>query len=102
MITDRVGDEVVFSFRLLVEPKFKEIVENKLAFKLGTLLSENKYAVEPAAGDGLGKFIASLPERKIGQGQVAYDNFLDVLKKMSDVVVDMVEKDFLYQTKELT
>ncbi len=66
------------------------------------LLPENKYAVEPAAGDGLGKYIASLPERRIREGQAAYDNFVDVLKKMSDVVVDMVENDFLLQTKELT
>lgn len=93
LITDRIGEEIVFSFRALVEPKLKEIVEKKLALKLGTLLPADKYAVEPSAGIGLGKYIASLPERKIGQEHLAYDNFLDVLKKMSALVVDMVEND---------
>ena len=31
LVRDRVGDEVVVSFRVMVETKFKEIVKNKLA-----------------------------------------------------------------------
>ena len=49
-----------------------------------------------AAGAGLGKYIASLPERRTGKGQATYDNFVDFLKKMSDVAVDMVENDFFF------
>jgi hypothetical protein len=40
LLRDRVEDEVVVSFRVMVEPKFKEIVKTKLAYKLGTLLSK--------------------------------------------------------------
>ena len=45
LVRDRVEDEVVFSFRVMVEPKFKEIVKSKLAYKLSTLLSEDKYVL---------------------------------------------------------
>jgi hypothetical protein len=54
LIRDRVEDEVVFSFRVMVEPKFKETVKTKLAYKLGTLLSKDKYVIDPAAGNSLG------------------------------------------------
>jgi len=50
LIRDRIEDVVVFSFRVMVEPKFKEIVKSKLSFKLGTLLSKDKYAIDPTAG----------------------------------------------------
>jgi hypothetical protein len=43
LVRDRVEDEVVFSFRVMVEPKFKEMVKTHLSCKLGTLLSEDKY-----------------------------------------------------------
>ena len=45
MIRDRVDDEVAFSFRVMVDPKFKETVKSKLAYKLGTLLPKDKHAV---------------------------------------------------------
>ena len=34
LVRDRVEGEVVFSFRVMVEPKFKEIVKTNLAYKL--------------------------------------------------------------------
>ena len=51
LIRDRVEDEVVLSFRVMVEPKFKEIVKTKLSYKLSTLLSEDKYVIDPDAGN---------------------------------------------------
>ncbi len=53
LVRDRVEGEVVFSFRAMVDPKFKEAVKSKLASKLGTLLSEDKYAIDPSAGSSL-------------------------------------------------
>lgn len=35
LVRDRVEDEIVFSFRVMVEPKFKEIIKSKLSCKLG-------------------------------------------------------------------
>ena len=45
LIRDSVEDEVVFSFRVMVELKFKEIVKSNLAYKLGTLLSEKNMSL---------------------------------------------------------
>jgi hypothetical protein len=64
LVTDRVGDEIIFSFRIMVEHKFKETVKTNLSCKLGTLLSENKYAIDPAEGSSLEKYVAWLPDKK--------------------------------------
>jgi hypothetical protein len=37
----------------MVEPKFKEIVKTKIAYKLGTLLSKDKYEIDPTAENSL-------------------------------------------------
>ena len=95
LVRDRIEDEVVFSFRVMVEPKFKEIVKSKLAYKLGTLLSEDKYVIDPAAGNRLEQYVAWLPEKRIADcGQTRFNLYVDLLKKMSDIVIDMIEKDY--------
>ena len=95
LIRDRVEDEVVFSFRVMVEPKFKEMVKTKLAYKLGTLLSEDKYVIDPAAGNGLEQYVAWLPGKKIVDfGQSKFNQFIDLLKNMSAIVVQMIENDY--------
>ena len=95
LVRDRVEDEVVFSFRVMVEPKFKEIVKTKLAYKLGTLLSEDKYAIDPAAGNSLEQYVAWLPEKRIADfGQSKFNQFIDLLKNMSAIVVQMIENDY--------
>jgi len=95
LVRDRVEDEVVFSFRVMVEPKFKEMVKTKLAYKLGTLLSEDKYVIDPAAGNGLEHYVAWLPEKKIADfGQSKFNQFIDLLKNMSAIVVQMIENDY--------
>jgi len=38
LIRDRVGDEAVFSYRVSIEPKVKEVIRSKMAYKLGSLL----------------------------------------------------------------
>jgi len=95
LVRDRVEDEVVFSFRVMVEPKFKEMVKTKLAYKLGTLLSEDKYVIDPAAGNSLEQYVAWLPEKKIADfGQSKFNQFIDLLKNMSAIVVQMIENDY--------
>ncbi len=95
LVRDRVEDEVVFSFRVMVEPKFKEMVKTKLAYKLGTLLSKDKYVIDPAAGNGLEQYVAWLPEKKIADfGQSKFNQFIDLLKNMSAIVVQMIENDY--------
>ena len=95
LVRDRVGDEAVVSFRVMVEPKFKEMVKTKLAYKLGTLLSEDKYAIDPAAGNSLEQYVAWLPEKRIvDYGQSKFNQFIDVLQKLSAIVVQIIENDY--------
>jgi hypothetical protein len=95
LVRDRVEDEVVFSFRVMVEPKFKEIVKTNLSCKLGTLLSEDKYAVDPAAGTSLEQYVAWLPEKRIEDfGQSKFNRFIDLLKNLSALVVQLIENDY--------
>jgi hypothetical protein len=95
LVRDRVEDEVVFSFRVMVEPKFKETAKTKLAYKLGTLLSEDKYVIDPVAGNSLEQYVAWLPEKKIADfGQSKFNQFIDLLKNMSAIVVQMIENDY--------
>ncbi|MGA3058988.1 MAG: hypothetical protein ABSD92_01320 [Candidatus Bathyarchaeia archaeon] len=95
LVRDRVEDEVVFSFRVMVEPKFKEMVKTKLAYKLGTLLSEDKYVIDPATGNSLEQYVAWLPEKKIADfGQSKFNQFIDLLKNMSAIVVQIIENDY--------
>jgi hypothetical protein len=79
----------------MVEPKFKEAVKTKLAYKLGTLLPEDKYVIDPAAGNGLEQYVAWLPGKKIADfGQSKFNQFIDLLKNMSAIVVQMIENDY--------
>jgi hypothetical protein len=95
LVRDRVEDEVVFSFRVMVEPKFKEVIKTKLAYKLGTLLPEDKYAVDSPAGNILGQYVAWLPEKRIADfGQSKFNRFIDILKNMSALVVQLIENDY--------
>lgn len=95
LVRDRVEDEVVFSFRVMVEPKFKQIVKSKLAYKLGTLLSEDKYVIDPAAENSLQKYVAWLPEKRIvDYGQNKFNHFIDLLKNLSAIEVQMIENDY--------
>jgi hypothetical protein len=95
VIRDRVDDEVVFSFRVMVEPKFKEIVKTNLSCKLGSLLSENKYAVDPAVGNSFEQYVDWLPNKRIADcGQNKFNHFIDTLKNLSALVVQLIESDY--------
>jgi len=95
LVRDRVEDEVVFSFRVMVEPKFREIVKSKLAYKLGTLLPKDKYTIYLTAENSLGQYVAWLPEKRIVDfGQSKFNQFIDLLKNMSSVVVEMIENNY--------
>lgn len=95
LIRDRVEDEVVFSFRIMVEPKFKEIIKNKLSCKLSTLLSKDKYAIDPTAENSFEQYVAWQPEKRIAEyGQSKFNQFIDVLKDLSVIVIQLVDNDY--------
>ena len=81
---DRVDEEVVLSFRVMVEPKKKSLVKNKLDYKLGTLLSAGKFVVEPTPEDPLQMYVGWEPEKKIAQcGLERFDYLVDFLCSIS-------------------
>jgi hypothetical protein len=95
LVRDRVEGEVVFSFRVMVDPKLKETIKSKLASKLGTLLSEDYYAIDPSAGNSLAKYVAWMPEKRIADyGQTKFNQFIDLLKNLSAIVVQLIENDY--------
>jgi hypothetical protein len=95
LIRDRIEDEVVFSFRFMVEPKFKEIVKSKSANKLGTLLTADKFAIDPNVKSNLAQYVAWSPEKRISDfGQSKFIQFIDVLKNMSAILIEMIENDY--------
>ena len=102
LIRDRVEDEVVFSFRVMVEPKFKEMIKTNLACKLGTLLSEDKYVVDPVAGNCFEQYVAWLPDKRIADfGQNKFNQFIDLLKNMSAIVVQLIENDYFASNERI-
>ena len=95
LIRDRIEDEVVFSFRIMVEPKFKELVKRKSAHKLGTLLPADKFAIDPNGKSNLAQYVAWSPEKRMSDfGQSKFIQFIDVLKNMSAIVIEMIENDY--------
>ena len=102
LIRDRVEDGVVFSFRIMVEPKFMETVKNKLANKLATLLLKDKFAIDPTAENNLEHYVAWLPEKKIAQvGEAKFIQFIDFLKNMSAIVVQLIENDYFASSERV-
>ena len=95
LIRDRVRNEVVFSFRLLVEPEDKKIVKSKLAYKLKTLTTENKFAIDPDADSPLVKYVAWSSEARIAKyGSRKFSRLCRFLSQMSEMVVDMARKKY--------
>ena len=79
----------------MVEPKFKEIIKVNLSCKLGALLSEDKYVIDPSAGNSLEQYVAWLPEKRIADcGQNKFNQFIDFLKNLSALVVQLIENDY--------
>ena len=102
VIRDRVDDEVVFSFRVMVEPKFKEIVKTNLFCKLGSLISENKYAIDPVAGNSFEQYVAWLPDKRIAvYGQNKFNQFIGTLKKINALVVQLIESDYFVSNERV-
>jgi hypothetical protein len=95
LIRDRVEDDVVLSFRVMVEPKYKEIIKNKLSSKLTTLLPKEKFAIDPAVENSFEQYVAWQPEKRIVEvGQTKFSQFIDFLKNMSGLVIELIENGY--------
>ena len=94
IIRDRGGNDVIFSFRVLLEAKEKQTVKSKLAYKLKSLVSEDKFAIDPTKDNQLFKYAAWSTERVAKIGEERFAMFCDFLSKMSRLVVEMAESKY--------
>ena len=95
LIRDRVEDQVAVSFRIMVDPKQKDIVKSKTAYKLGTLLPADKFAIDPTVESELRKYVAWYPEKRIADfGKIKFNQFIDILKNMSATVIAIIENNY--------
>jgi hypothetical protein len=101
LIRDRVKNEVVFSFRVLTEKKFKEIVRSKMSYKLG-ILTPDKFAVDPGKGSPLRKYVAWGTEDRISKlGLDKFSEFCSVLSKMSGLVIGMLRTGYFSSSERV-
>jgi hypothetical protein len=95
IIRDRLVNEVVFSFRVFIDPKYKKAVESKINYKLKTFMSEDKFSINPHDNDPLAKYVAWSPKERIAQiGPEKFDLFCNFLSRLSKIVVDMAENKY--------
>jgi len=102
LIRDRIDDEVVFSFRIMVDHKSKETAKKKITHKLSSLLSTDKFAVTPNSESILAKYVAWVPEKRIADyGKSKFYQFIDALKNMSALIVEMAESDYFSSSERV-
>ena len=95
LVADRIDDEVVFSFRVLAESKLKETVKAKSSAKLGSLIGADKFAIDQSVKSDLRQYMSWFPEKKLAQlGLAQFTVYVDLLKSMSSLVVDSIEKNY--------
>ena len=94
IIRDRVGNDVISSFRVLLEAKEKRAVKSKISYKLKSLVSEDKFAIDPTKDSQLFKYAAWSTEKAAEIGEERFALFCDFLSKMSKIVVEMAEKKY--------
>jgi hypothetical protein len=102
LIRDRLDGEAVFSFRVKVEPKLKKNVKVKAADKLSSLLAVGKFAIDPAGENEFAEYVAWCPEKRIVElGEKKFCHFIDLLKSLSAIVVDMVELNYFASSERV-
>jgi hypothetical protein len=94
LIRDRVGDEVVLSFRMLIDGEQRKAANSKVAYKLKKLLPENEFVINPDSKHKLFKYVAWSNEGAAKIGEAKFSVFCDILSRMSRIVVDMAEKNY--------
>jgi hypothetical protein len=95
LIRDRVGDEVVFSFRALSESDKLKIVRSKMKYKLGLLLEKDAFSVDPGIDNPLAKYVAwSIDDRITKFGADKFEKFCKLLDAISRLAIDMLESDY--------
>jgi hypothetical protein len=94
LIRDRVDDEVVLSFRILLDSKEKKELDERIAFMLGNLIPDENFVIDPPLEHPLSKYDAWTWSETISKhGSTKVASFLSYLRRLSQIVVDMAEKN---------
>lgn len=65
-------------------------------------MSEDKLVIDPAAGNSLVQYVAWLPEKRIADcGQNKFNQFIDLLKSMSSIVVYLIENEYFASNERI-
>jgi len=95
IIRDRLEDEVIFSFRVLIEKETKRVIASKMAYMLGRLLLKGEFAVDPELQHPLRKFVAWSAEERIAKsGSTKFTEFYSLLEKMSRLAIQMIRSRY--------
>lgn len=100
LIRDRVDDEVVFSFRILLEQGEKRHIEDTVALKLRNSITQHKFAINPPPNHPLYAYVAwPWRDRLTRDGADKFTLFCNYLSQLSRIVMDMAEQDY-FDSKE--
>jgi hypothetical protein len=100
IIRDRVKNEIVFSFRFMIEEQKRKILSGKIAFKLNNLVAKDNFVVDSSSDHPLFEYEAwtwkvTLKER----GLKKFNVFCSFLSELSSVVVNMAKQDYFASTE---
>jgi hypothetical protein len=95
LIRDRIENEIIFSFRILGKEKDRRVIASKIKYKLGNLISEENFVVEPTPDHQMYKYGAwpwrnTLEER----GNEKFNAFCSFLSRLSALVIEMAKQDY--------
>jgi hypothetical protein len=99
LVRDHVENDVVFIFRILVDPGKVRALKSKISYKLKSLLPEGKYAIDPRSDNLFSKYAALSAESAAKIGKERFLILCDFLGKLSETVVEMAEKKFFNFTE---
>ncbi len=95
LIRDRLDDEVIFCFHALIDQEHQKVAESKMVYKLKTLLSEEKFSLNPQNNDPLAKYVAWSPTGRTEKyGAEKFNLFCSYLSTLSELVVDMAQNKY--------
>jgi hypothetical protein len=95
IIRDRLDGDVVFSFRVCLDPKYKRVIESKIAYELNNLVSKDSFSINPSDNDPLAKYLAwSSKDRIAKYSPEKFALFCSFLSQLSKIVVDMAKNKY--------
>ena len=94
LIRDRVGDDVVVSFRFLAEQRHIKAVKSKIRYKLNQLVTKGNFSINPKT-EPFDRYVTWTPKERIDKtGVETFQVFCDSLSRLSRLVVDLARKNY--------